>query len=132
MNLNINNEKLTIQDKTYSLIQIDFILNNGKTRIYFKDGTIKTVFNEYTTKERLVCFLDIAKSISSINKNYILIKDSILLNLNNIKNISTTNEGVNLTTKGFNLQLMELTNEQINIIKNKIAENKVLEEAILL
>ena len=130
MNLKINNEQLIIKDKTYNLFNIDFILNNGKTRIYFKDGTTRTVLNEYTANERLLCFEHISHAVS--NKNFIVIKDNILLNLNNIKKLSKTNSGVKLITKGFDLHIIDLTNEQINIINNKIAENKILEEAIVL
>ena len=132
MNLKIDYENLIIDNNTYTLCDIDFIINNGKIKIYFKDGTTKTVFNNYKIKNRLGCFLDIAYAVSSINKNFIVVKNNILLNLNNVKSLSATDSGVNLSTKYFDLQLIDLTNEQIKTISNKLAENKFLADAILL
>jgi len=132
MNLKITYENLIIDNNTYTLCDIDFIINNGKTKIYFKDGTTKTVFNNYKIKDRLGCFLDIAYAVSSIKKNFIVVKNNILLNLNNVKSLSATDSGVNLSTKYFDLQLIDLTNEQIKTISNKLAENKFLADAILL
>ena len=132
MKLNVNKETITIENKIYNLDAIDFILYNGKIRLYKNDGTIESVCGSFTAEQRQLCFLDVAYAISSINGNFLRLDNKTLLNLNNVKNLNETTNGIILITKNFELQLNNLDEGTLYKINDKIADNKLMSDAILL
>ena len=132
MNLNINKETLSIENKEYNLNEIDFILHKGKTRIYKSDGSSETILTRYTPEDRELCFLDIAYAVSMINKNYLFLKNGKLINLKNIKKIIETNNEMVFLTKGFNFQFNDVNSEQIELISKLNPSINIETNAVLL
>ena len=123
MNLNINKTTLIIENKKYNLEEIDFILYSGKIRIYKSNGTIETILGGYAKHELNLAYLDIVYSITSINNNFVFIKQNNLINLKNIQDLKEDDIGLEILTKGFNLKLTELNPLQIQNLKKSINQN---------
>lgn len=132
MNLNINKEAISIEGKVFNLNDIDFILHNGKIRIYKKDGTIQTILGGYLQEETRLCFLDIAYSIAHINSNFTIVNNNTLLNLNNIKSINQQSSGISIITKGFNLEINNISEDQKTTINDKVAKRKMFSNTVSL
>jgi len=87
MNLNINKTNLTIEDKTFKLNEIDFMLFCGKIRLYKNNGTIETIIGNYPKEDCKKLFTAIASAISSVNQNFLFCKPNKLVNLSNVKSV---------------------------------------------
>jgi len=124
MKKELNKTKLIIENKKHNLNEIDFILFCGKVRIYKSNGTIQTIAGNFKKEEYQKLFLDIACAVSSINKNFLFCQPNKLVNLNNIQAVKEEGNDFIILTHGFDLRLNNLAEEEINLLCNKVEENK--------
>ena len=81
------NNKIQIENKTFNIDNIDFILLNGKLRVYKSNGTIISLFDGYTMQDKLDTFSNISYSLQCKNANFINLNGCKLININNILTI---------------------------------------------
>lgn len=124
MNYKTINKKLHIENSSYNIDDIDFIMLNGKIRIYMNDGESYAIASGYTNEEKISMYADIAYSLKR-NFNFVSLKGYNLINLNNIKHVRIVNKNeLLIQTIGFSLQLTNLKDEEIqHFLEMKTKDN---------
>ena len=126
MKVNVNEDILQLDKKFFNINNLDFVLLNGKVRIYLSSGEVETLAAGYTVEEIKEAYAKIASKLPDFCENFVSVKGAVL-NLENIKSLQHGKQGTQIATHGFTLQLMNLSEEEVLLIKSKmkdIAETK--------
>lgn len=119
MNYKLNNNQLIINNKSYNIADIDFILLNGKIKFYFCTGEVVSILSGFTEDDKQETYANIKHSlIGNFNHNFIAIKGGKLINLNNVISVDINSSTAYLKTKGFTLQLSNLTEPDIDLLNS--------------
>ena len=117
--MKIKNKTISIENSNYNIDEIDFILLNGKIRIYRSNGDVDAILGGYSQDERKDNFYDLVHSLTNIKEhNFVSLKGGKLININNVVSSTFNNGNVLLKTKGFTLQIDALTDAEIRLLSD--------------
>ena len=117
--MKIKDRSINIENLNYNIDEIDFILLNGKIRIYKSNGDVDAILGGYTQDERKDSFYDIVHSLSSSKEyNFVSLKGGKLININNVLSSTFSNGNILVKTKGFTLQIDALSDAEIRLLSD--------------
>ena len=130
MKTQIKNNIIEILGNEFCFDDIDFILMNGKIRVYLKDGQVSSVNAGFSNNDTVDCFRDIIRVLSH-NRDFIRFQDKTIVNMNNISNICYSVEGLTILTKGFSMRFNDVKKDQYLEMKREFDQKYCKNELYL-